>query len=84
MYFDEHDDEGMMRVMIRHKYRGLVEHLNRISTLEKKKYTESVVKSQNIVEQANSNPNNISPTMSRRHIICKSSSVAEMNHKFHS
>ena len=74
----------IMRVMIRHEYRGLVEHLNRISTLEKKKYTESVVKSQNIVEQANSNPNNISPTMSRRHIICKSSSVAEMNHKFHS
>ena len=51
---------------------------------KKKKYTESIVKSQNIVEQANSNPNNISPTMSRRHIICKSSSVAEMNHKFHS
>ena len=50
----------------------------------KKKYTESIVKSQNIVEQANSNPNNISPTMSRRHIICKSSSVAEMNQKFHS
>ena len=45
---------------------------------------ESIVKSQNIVEQANSNPNNISPTMSRRHIICNSSSVAEMNHKFHS
>ena len=45
---------------------------------------ESVVKSQNIVEQVNSNPNNISPTMSRRHIICKSSSVTEMNHKFHS
>ena len=35
-----------------------------------KKYTEIIVKSQNIVEQANSNPNNISPTMSRRHIIC--------------
>ena len=74
----------MLRVMIPHEHRGLVEHLNRISTLEKKKYTESVVKSQNIVEQANSNPNNISPTISRRHIICKSSSVAEMNHKFHS
>ena len=52
--------------------------------MKRKKYTESIVKSQNIVEQANSNPNNISPTMSRRHIICKSSSVAEMNHKFHS
>ena len=62
----------MLRVMIPHEHRGLVEHLNRISTLEKKKYTESVVKSQNIVEQANSNPNNISPTISRRHIICKS------------
>ena len=74
----------MMRVMIPHKYRGLVEHLNRISTLEKKKYMESVVKSHNIVEQANSNSNNIRPTMSRRHIICKSSSVAEMNHKVHS
>ena len=45
---------------------------------------ENVVKSQNIVEQVNSNPNNISPTMSRRHIICKSSSIAEMNHKYHS
>ena len=45
---------------------------------------ESVVKSQNIVEQVNSNPNNISPTMSRRHIICKSSIIAEMNQKFHS
>ena len=50
--------------------------------MKRKKYTESIVKSQNIVEQANSNPNNISPTMSRRHIICKSSSVAEMNQKF--
>ena len=38
---------------------------------------ESVVKSQNIVEQVNSNPNNISPTMSRRHIIWKSSILAE-------
>ena len=45
---------------------------------------ESVVKSQNIVEQVNSNPNNISPTMSRWHIIFKASIVAEMNHKFHS
>ena len=63
-----------------------VRHLIRSTSLwkEKKIYTESIVKSQNIVEQANSNPNNISPTMSRRHIICKSSSVAEMNHKFHS
>ena len=43
---------------------------------------ESVVKSQNIVEQVNSNPNNISPTMSRRHIIWKSSIFAEMNQKF--
>ena len=49
-----------------------------------KKYLESVVKSQDIVEQVNSTPNNISPTMSRRHIICKSSSIAEMNQKFHS
>ena len=48
----------------------------------KKKYTESIVKSQNIVEQVNSNPNNISPTMSRRHIIWKSSIFAEMNQKF--
>ena len=52
--------------------------------LKKKKYQESIVKSQNIVEQVNSNPNNISPTMSRRHIICKSSIIAEMNQKFHS
>ena len=52
--------------------------------MNKKKYMESIGKSQNIVEQANSNPNNISPTMSRRHIICKSSILAEMNHKFHS
>ena len=51
---------------------------------KKKKYQESIVKSQNIVEQVNSNPNNISPTMSRRHIICKSSIIAEMNQKFHS
>ena len=51
---------------------------------KKKKYQESKVKSQNIVEQVNSNPNNISPTMSRRHIICKSSIIAEMNQKFHS
>ena len=50
---------------------------------KKKKYQESKVKSQNIVEQVNSNPNNISPTMSRRHIICKSSIIAEMNQKFH-
>ena len=64
--------------------RYVVEQLNHTNKLYKKKYTESIVKSQNIVEQANSNPNNISPTMSRRHIICKSSSVAEMNHKFHS
>ena len=49
-----------------------------------KKYLESVVKSQDIVEQVNSTPNNISPTMSRRHIIFKASIVAEMNHKFHS
>ena len=43
---------------------------------------ENIIKSQNIVEQVNSNPNNISPTISRRHIICKSPSLAEMNHKF--
>ena len=71
-------------MIILHEYGGLVEHLNRIIIFGKEKYKESVVKSQNIVEQANSNPNNISPTMSRRHIICKSPSVAEMNHKFHS
>ena len=44
----------------------------------KKKKLESIVKSQNIVEQVNSNPNNISLTMSRRHIIYKSSKVAEL------
>ena len=33
--------------------------------LKLKKYLESVVKSQNIVEQVNSNPNNISPTICR-------------------
>ena len=60
--------------------------LNRpkLCVLKYKNYLESVVKSQNIVEQVNSNPNNISPTMSRRHIICKSSIIAEMNQKFHS
>ena len=47
-------------------------------------YTESTDKSQNIVEQANSNPNNTSLTMSRRHIICNSSILTEMNQKFHS
>ena len=50
----------------------------------KKKYVENLVKSQNIVEQVNSNPNNISLTMSRRHIIWKLSIIAEMNQKFHS
>ena len=66
--------------------KAVVQHLIRSRSFgkEKKKYTESIVKSQNIVEQVNSNPNNISPTMSRRHIICKSSSIAEMNHKYHS
>ena len=44
----------------------------------KKKYVENLVKSQNIVEQVNSNPNNISPTISRRHIIYKPSKVAEL------
>ena len=47
-------------------------------SLFKKKKLESIVKSQNIVEQVNSNPNNISLTMSRRHIIYKSSKVAEL------
>ena len=47
----------------------------------KKKKLESIVKSQNIVEQVNSNPNNISLTMSRRHIIYKSSKVAELKLK---
>ena len=40
-------------------------------------YTESTDKSQNIVEQANSNPNNTSLTMSRRHIIYNSSILTE-------
>ena len=44
----------------------------------KKKYVENLVKSQNIVEQVNSNPNNISLTMSRRHIIYKSSKMKEL------
>ena len=39
---------------------------------------QNVVKSQNIVEQVNSNPNNISLTMSRRHIIYKSSKMKEL------
>ena len=69
-------------MIILHEYGGLVEHLNRIIIFGKEKYKKSVVKSQNIVEQANSNPNNISPTMSRRHIIWKSSIFAEMNQKF--
>ena len=49
-----------------------------LSLFKKKKKLESIVKSQNIVEQVNSNPNNISLTMSRRHIIYKSSKVAEL------
>ena len=49
-----------------------------MSLLKKKKYVENLVKSQNIVEQVNSNPNNISLTISRRHIIYKSSKVAEL------
>ena len=46
-------------------------------TFSVQNYTESTDKSQNIVEQANSNPNNTSLTMSRRHIICNSSILTE-------
>ena len=35
-------------------------------------------KSQNIVEQANSNPNNTSLTLSRRHLIFQSSILTQM------
>ena len=49
-----------------------------------KKLWENIKKSQKIVEQVNSNSNNISSTMSRQHIIYNLSSIAEMNHKFHS
>jgi len=46
--------------------------------------TESKEKSQNIVEQANSYPNNTSFTNSRRHIICNSSIIAVPNQQLHS
>ena len=46
-------------------------------TFSVQNYTESTDKSQNIVEQANSNPNNTSLTMSRQHIICNSSILTE-------
>ena len=48
-----------------------------IVTFSVQNYTESTDKSQTIVEQANSNPNNTSLTMSRRHIICNSSILTE-------
>ena len=48
-----------------------------IVTFSVQNYKESTDKSQNIVEQANSNPNNTSLTMSRRHIICNSSILTE-------
>ena len=69
---------------VKRSNRGAVKGLNRpkLYVLKYKNNLESVDKSQNIVEQVNSNPNNISPTMSRRHIIWKSSIFAEMNQKF--
>ena len=56
---------------VKRSNRGAVKGLNRpkLYVLKYKNNLESVDKSQNIVEQVNSNPNNISPTMSRRHII---------------
>ena len=48
-----------------------------IVTFSVQNYKESTDKFQNIVEQANSNPNNTSLTMSRRHIICNSSILTE-------
>ena len=48
-----------------------------IVTFSIQNYTGSTDKSQNIVEQANSNPNNTSLTISRRHIICNSSILTE-------
>ena len=48
-----------------------------IVTYSVQNYTGSADKSQNIVEQANSNPNNTSLTMSSRHIICNSSILTE-------
>ena len=50
-------------------------------TFSVQNYTESTDKSQNIVEQANSNPNNTSLTMSRRHIICNSSILTEWTNR---
>ena len=47
--------------------------------MKKKKYTESIVKSQNIVEQANSNSNNTSLTIGRQHIILNASVLAKVN-----
>ena len=50
----------------------------------KKIYTESIVKSQNIVEQANSNSNNTSLTIGRQLIILNASVLTEVNEEQHS
>ena len=56
------------------------EQLNHtISGYKRKKYMESIVKSQNIVEQANSNSNNTSLTIGRQHIILNASVLTEEN-----
>ena len=53
-----------------------------IVTFSVRNYTESTDRSQNIVEQANSYPNNTSLTVSRRHIICNSSIFTEWTSRF--
>ena len=50
------------------------------SKFKKKNRVENLDKSQNVVEQANSNSNNTSFVVSRRHIICSSSILATMKY----
>ena len=50
------------------------------SKFKKKNRVENLDKSQNVVEQANSNPNNTSFVVSRRHIICSSSILTTMKY----
>ena len=47
---------------------------------KKKNRVENLDKSQNVVEQANSNSNNTSFVVSRRHIICSSSILTTMKY----
>ena len=50
------------------------------SKFKKKNRVENLDKSQNVVEQANSNSNNTSFVVSRRHIICSSSILTTMKY----